>query len=233
MSATANSTIPRRGPAAGEDAPDGLRDDAPGLLLVCGLAALAGAVDACAIWQTKDIFVSFMSGNTTMLGVTLAHGSGGRLQAIGTVIAMFVVGAALGAVIRNFAGARHLAAVMLAVAAVLAAPVALPHWRIPPLALAMGMLNTAAHAAGPVHVSLTYVTGTLVKLGEGIGVLLCGKAKNWHWLKQAVPWLGMLAGAIAATWAVGAFATETFAALPVLALALAASSWRIGPGSAV
>jgi uncharacterized membrane protein YoaK (UPF0700 family) len=229
MRATAEPRISRPANADPAAAPDGLRADAPGLLVVCGLATLAGAVDACAIRQTKDIFVSFMSGNTTMFGVALAQDASHRLQMIGGVLASFVAGAAIGTVIRSFAGARHLPAVVLAVAAVLVGPAAFPAWPAPALALGMGMLNTAAQAAGPMQVSLTYVTGTLVKFGQGLGWLLCGRATDWRWLAQTVPWGGMLAGAVAATAALNAFGDGAFALLPVLAVLLAALTWRSGP----
>ena len=46
------------------------------LIIVSALSALAGAVDVCGLSLMKGVFVSFMSGNTTNLGVALASGDG-------------------------------------------------------------------------------------------------------------------------------------------------------------
>jgi uncharacterized membrane protein YoaK (UPF0700 family) len=43
--------------------------------LAAGLSALAGYVDAIGFIKLGGFFVSFMSGNSTRLGVGLAHGS--------------------------------------------------------------------------------------------------------------------------------------------------------------
>ncbi len=67
-----------------------------------------------------------------------------------------------------------------------------------PLVLAMGGLNAAMHRAGDIRVNLTFVTGALVRLGEGIGDYLVGRAQGWGWAEQALPWIGILGGAIIA-----------------------------------
>ncbi|RYY14025.1 MAG: DUF1275 domain-containing protein, partial [Cytophagaceae bacterium] len=41
--------------------------------LVLGIVGLAGFVDAYSFIQFKELFVSFMSGNTTSLGVAVAQ----------------------------------------------------------------------------------------------------------------------------------------------------------------
>jgi uncharacterized membrane protein YoaK (UPF0700 family) len=51
---------------------------------------------------------------------------------------------------------------------------------------------------GETAVSLTYVTGTLVKFGQGLGQTLCGRPGDWGWLLQAPMWLCLLAGGTAA-----------------------------------
>jgi uncharacterized membrane protein YoaK (UPF0700 family) len=67
-----------------------------------------------------------------------------------------------------------------------------------PLVLAMGSLNAALHRAGDVEVRLTFVTGALVRLGEGIGDYIAGRAQGWGWAEQALPWIGIVGGAIIA-----------------------------------
>jgi uncharacterized membrane protein YoaK (UPF0700 family) len=65
----------------------------PTKALAIGLAALAGYVDAIAYLETGGFFVSFMSGNTTRLGVGLANGSKATLIALG-LVGCFVIGVA-------------------------------------------------------------------------------------------------------------------------------------------
>ena len=45
------------------------------LALACTLSALAGYVDAIGFLHLGGMFVSFMSGNSTRLGVSLAQGN--------------------------------------------------------------------------------------------------------------------------------------------------------------
>ena len=59
----------------------------------------------------------------------------------------------------------------------------------------MGALNASMHRAGNIPVSLTFVTGMLVEFGRGIGDLLTRPSSELKWLGQAVPWLGLIAGA--------------------------------------
>jgi uncharacterized membrane protein YoaK (UPF0700 family) len=80
------------------------------LALACTLSALAGYVDGIGFLHLGGLFVSFMSGNSTRLGVFLAaaHWSDAA-QAIG-LIALFVIGAAAGSLIvfsRSIANAGY------------------------------------------------------------------------------------------------------------------------------
>src|SRR5260221_9963345 len=67
--------------------------------LACALSALAGYVDGIGFLHLGGLFVSFMSGNSTRMGVSLAAGQWlTAAQAFG-LIALFVVGAAAGSLI--------------------------------------------------------------------------------------------------------------------------------------
>ncbi len=205
-------------------APD-LTDSKPaGLAVAVLLVALAGAVDACGLSLLKDLYVSFMSGNTTQLAAAAARADWPRAGLIAGIVALFVAGAAAGTVAATLAGRAHLPVVLVLVGAALAVPLAAPGAAIPALTFGMGMLNAAAQHAGAVKVSLTYVTGTLVKLGQGLGLLLCGKRQGWGWLEQAVPWLGLLGGAAAATFGLPRLGGAVFAALPAAAWLVAGAA---------
>ena len=87
---------------------------------------------------------------------------------------------------------------MLAAVALLLAAAAVFGTAPEPMVLAMGALNSAMHRAGKVAVSLTFVTGTLVKFGQGLGDFLTGRGAGWGWAEQALPWVGLIVGAVAA-----------------------------------
>src|SRR5215469_17958621 len=140
-----------------------------GLVLAGLLAALAGFVDATGYLHLSGLFVSYMSGNSTQLAVALGQGDLGEAGTIAELVALFVLGAAAGQVLAGFAGKWHLTWVLIGVAILLAIAGALgtsPQ----PMVLAMGALNAAMHRAGSIPVSLTFVTGVLVRFGQGLGI---------------------------------------------------------------
>ena len=173
---------------------EAIGDQTGGLLLAALLAALAGMVDAIGYLRLGHLFVSYMSGNSTQFAVALGRGDVAGAGSIFVLILLFVLGAAAGQLLARCTGRWHLTAVLgvvtilLALAAVLATAPA-------PLVLAMGALNASMHRVGRVGVSLTFVTGTLVKLGQGLGDFLIGRTRGWDWLAQASPWVGLIAGA--------------------------------------
>ena len=66
------------------------------------------------------------------------------------------------------------------------------------LGTSMGALNAAMNKVGGASVSLTYVTGALVKFGQGAGNWLTGRRADTSWLLQAPMWASLLAGSIVA-----------------------------------
>jgi uncharacterized membrane protein YoaK (UPF0700 family) len=167
-------------------------------LAVC-LACLAGYVDALAFRALGGFFVSFMSGNSTRLGVGLTDGALGPMLA-GRLIATFVLGVILGSFVGRAAAARRRPAVMIFVTLLLLIAAALndlaaPGWAIGCMALAMGAENAVFDRDGEVSIGLTYMTGTLVKLGQRVTAALLG-GDRWAWAPYAVLWLGLVLGAL-------------------------------------
>jgi len=177
-----------------------IRQDRRVRTLATCLSALAGYVDALAFLHLGGFFVSFMSGNSTRLGVGLAEGS--RHAAIAAaLIGIFVAGVVAGSLVGRMAKAHHAKGVMLLVALLLTAAavlnlVGVPKAAVVAMALAMGAENAIFARDGEVQIGLTYMTGTLVKLGQRIADALNG-GSPFAWLPYLLLWLGLVAGALA------------------------------------
>lgn len=195
-------------------------------LLATGLAGLAGFVDATGFIATGGFFLSFMSGNSTRLGVGLVN-SGGHALAAGSLILAFVGGVMTGTLVGRAAGQRHRPTVLVLLAGVLAlaATLAAGGWTGPAFlltAFAMGTENTVFEADGEVRISLTYMTGNLVKVGQRLAAALSG-GPRWKWLPYLALWSAMVGGAVvgAALWPVLHLAALWVAAGGALLLATA------------
>ena len=167
-------------------------------LLAACLSAVAGYVDALGFLAVGGFFVSFMSGNSTRLGVGLAARSHDALIAMGLVTA-FIGGVALGSLVGLRAEGRRRCAVLVLVAGLLAlaAVLSLTHTRsfaIGVLALAMGAENAVFERDGEVSIGLTYMTGTLVKAGQRISAALLG-GDPFAFAPYLLLWAGLVAGA--------------------------------------
>lgn len=90
-------------------------------LFVAALSSLAGYVDAVGFVQSRGFFVSFMSGNSTRLGVGLAHSLPDALAAAG-LVAAFILGVALGTLLGRRSERHRAPAVMSAGAAAWRSP---------------------------------------------------------------------------------------------------------------
>lgn len=161
---------------------------------------LAGYVDAIAFISLGGFFVSFMSGNTTRLGVGLADGAWSAAATAGSLIATFVVGVVLGSVSGRLARSHRRAAVLALVSGLLAIAAGLSSAGATTLgavalALAMGAENAVFEVDGEVRIGLTYMTGTLVKLGQHITTALLG-GDRFGWLPYLLLWLGLATGGL-------------------------------------
>jgi len=163
-------------------------------LAIC-LSALAGYVDALGFLKLNGFFVSFMSGNSTRLAVGLARGWPAAATAAG-LITVFVAGVVLGSLLGHAARTRRRPAVLGGVASLLALAAGLnalgaPRAAVVAMGLAMGAENAVFEEDGEVRIGLTYMTGTLVKVGQRVATALRGgPAMAW------APYLGLWAGLV-------------------------------------
>jgi uncharacterized membrane protein YoaK (UPF0700 family) len=171
------------------------------------LSAIAGFVDAVAFVQLGGFFVSFMSGNSTRLGVGLAAAAEHAWIA-GGLIASFVLGVMAGAFANRRGDTVASVRVVLLVAAVLAlaastAAIGATAVSVALLAGAMGATNAVFRRDGEVGIGVTYMTGALVKLGQRLAEAVSG-GPAFGWAPYALLWMGLVAGATAGAFAFGA-----------------------------
>ncbi|WP_343699664.1 YoaK family protein [Caulobacter sp.] len=174
-------------------------DNRERLLAAC-LAALAGYVDALGFLHLGGFFLSFMSGNSTRLGVGLAQGGATAVTA-GLLIATFVTGVVLGSLTGRVAGNARRRAVLALVAILLVMAGALDaagvvRAAIAAMGLAMGAENAVFEEDGETRIGLTYMTGALVKIGQRLAQALVG-GPRWDWSPYALLWAGLVLGALA------------------------------------
>ena len=198
--------------------------------LALALAALAGFVDAAGYLSADRYFVSFMSGNTTRLGVELARQPSAALVPALLALA-FVAGVVGGAVLVARREGHHKPALLLAVAGLLALGGLLgSHGATYPslliLAAAMGALNNSFSRAGQVAVGLTYMTGALVRMGQGIAARLAGKAAA-GWSDWLALWFALACGATVGAFAQFQFGHGAFWIAAACAVLLAVAARRI------
>jgi uncharacterized membrane protein YoaK (UPF0700 family) len=180
---------------------------------------VAGYLDGAGFLMTGGYFVSFMSGNSTRLAVSLSRAAT-QAGFAATLVLAFVLGVVAGASLRRLAGRRPQALILGAIAAWLAlsggvAALGAPMLAAILMAAAMGAENTIFAEAGQVRFGLTYMTGTLVRIGKGLAAEVFGEAR-FAWAPHLLLWASLVAGAM-----VGAVA---FAALGPMAIWLAAAA---------
>ena len=135
------------------------------------LALIAGYLDGYGL-LVLGTYVSFMSGNTTITGLRSGQDNFHAALPSAIAIVFFVTGSFLGNLFTQ-SRLRHSHRLIFGVIAILLATVAglelcgprnVPY-EIALLSLAMGMMNPALSKVGAEAVSLTFVTGTLNRIG--------------------------------------------------------------------
>jgi uncharacterized membrane protein YoaK (UPF0700 family) len=210
-------------------------DSRGNIALACALSALAGYVDGIGFLHLGGLFVSFMSGNSTRMGVSLAEADWLKAAEAFGLIVLFVIGAAAGSLIVLRRGANRqplllvVEAALLAIAALCYA-LGQSQAAIAAIVLAMGLENACFQIEGGSGLGLTYVTGALVKAGQLLAVALTGGARL-GWVPNLLLWAALVAGsalgALAYAWL--NLAAIWFAAAAALLLAGAVDvAGRIG-----
>lgn len=207
-----------------------LRYDRDIRMLAMGYAALAGAVDSIGFLKSGGLFVSFMTGNSTRLAVGLT-GTAPVALAAAALIALFVTGVVLSVLISEsiFIVHRKVAAASVVAAFLVAAATAdsfgSDQLAIASLCLGMGAANAVFRREGELIIGVTYMTGTLVKLGHGLADALRGSS-GATWRPYLLLWLSLVMGGVAGALAFVSSANACFWGAAVASLALVlATGW--------
>jgi uncharacterized membrane protein YoaK (UPF0700 family) len=175
------------------------------------LALVAGYLDGYGL-RFLGAYVSFMSGNTTLAGMYCGERAFRAAVPSAMAIVLFVSGSFLGNLLIHSRLRRPQQTAFGAIAALVAAAAALEQggmanalFEIAFLSLAMGLMNPAVSKAGPEPVGLTFVTGTLNRMGGHLAAAVrassagSSSSRSDQLLRAGIDagmWGGFLVGAI-------------------------------------
>ncbi|KQN26667.1 hypothetical protein ASE86_11400 [Sphingomonas sp. Leaf33] len=213
------------------------RYPAPLAAAAVALAALAGFVDAVAWIELAGFFALFMSGNSTRVAIGVATGDWGAVRIGGGLLLMFLSGVMAASVVGHRFAGRHKAPVMLVVTVALTAAACAAWWGhvVAPLlllAFAMGAENGVFNRDREVTIGLTYMTGTLVRLGQQFAASLMRVPGEHAWMPYLTLWLGFVCGgvlgALASRASLASAVTVAAVVAGILTVVLAVVTERVG-----
>jgi uncharacterized membrane protein YoaK (UPF0700 family) len=169
--------------------------------LAVSFAAMAGMVDAIGFLASGGFFLSFMSGNSTRLSVGLMDAAP-YVRMVALLLISFVTGVVAGSLIgRNnpLAHTRRQAIILIIISLLLFAAPLIAGFGFLLIGLCfaafcMGLENTLFEREGSVSFGLTYMTGALVKIGQGLATMISG-GPRLDWVPYLLLWLGLISGA--------------------------------------
>ena len=176
------------------------------------LAVLAGVVGAISFTHSAGYFVVFITGNAQRAVLGYFTGDVWLAASAGLLIAAFVAGVVVASLCRRYLWVDHphgptvLTTLSLVAATAVDvidegwAAVSLDFAAIMLMAFGTGALNTSFVKDGEVSVPLSYVTGTTVKMGQGIERHIAGGGNVSDWLGYFLLLASFMVGA-----AVGGF----------------------------
>lgn len=167
------------------------------------LTALAGYIDAIGFIRLSSFYTSFMSGNTTQMGVSMAHGEFAQALMPTVLIIMFLIGSTLGSGLAIVTPAPWKTVAVLAYEAILIFGTFSIGLQLPDvglvslfLALAMGAQNAVLGSVQGFRAGTTFVTGALFSLGQKIAAAFTRTGPPFGWIGDATVWLALLFGAL-------------------------------------
>ncbi|MFI9405601.1 YoaK family protein [Nocardia sp. NPDC052316] len=172
------------------------------------LAALAGLIGAAAFMHTAGYFVTFMTGNTERAILGHFNDQKDTAAAAAGLLASFVSGVVVASWCRRhyWSGHPHGPTLLTTFSLATASIIDIVRFQNPEtadidfvpilfVAFGVGALNTSFVKDGEVSVPLSYVTGTLVKLAQGIERHISG-GDYADWLGYFLLYLSFALGAL-------------------------------------
>lgn len=198
--------------------------------LALGLAFLAGTVDAAGFIETGGYFASFMSGNTTRLGLDIATEPAVIYLPL-MLIGSFVAGVILGALLASRWPQSRKRVLLGVVTLLLSCGAMASLWGstlgfLAASALAMGLANNVFAKDGEVTVGVTYMTGALVRFGQGLAARMSGRVSESS-RGYGLLWTALALGACTGGLLYRFVPTHSPAALCAIAIGLFAYSFRV------
>ncbi|MBW9117968.1 DUF1275 domain-containing protein [Rhizobium cauense] len=169
--------------------------------------ALAGFVDAVGYAQLNRLYVSFMSGNSTHLGMVLASGQWGEAVSAGSVIVAFVTGSFMGTLLSDAVDKPLLALIssemlFCAIAAGMAA-IGFGMCSMTVVAAIMGIQNVMHQSIANTDVGKGFITGALFGLGQAAAHAIRDRANLASASVNACSWLSFVGGVVCGAHSVG------------------------------
>ncbi|MBS7543156.1 YoaK family protein [Ancylobacter oerskovii] len=180
---------------------------------------IAGFVNGVGYAHLGGLFLSFMSGNSTRLGISLAAGEHAAALHAAAVIGSFVAGALVGTLIAEAAGRWKLVLILAGEVGLFALAAGLTRHdagfaALLPVAVAMGMQNAVHQIIAGADVGKSFVTGALFGLGRAMARRLTGRGSMAEAASYALSWLAFVGGALT-----GALMPVTLGMTPALIIA--------------
>jgi uncharacterized membrane protein YoaK (UPF0700 family) len=207
-------------------------------LLAVSFAAMAGMVDAIGFLASGGFFLSFMSGNSTRLSVGVVDAAP-YVGMVASLLASFVTGVVAGSLIGRknmLSPSRRQAFILIIISLLLFAAPLIANFGFLLIGLCfaafcMGLENTLFEREGSVSFGLTYMTGALVKIGQGLATMISG-GPRLEWMPYLLLWLGLIIGAAVGALMFGIFGYNSLllpaAYAGIFALVLLAPHNRFG-----
>lgn len=162
---------------------------------------------ATAFTHSAGYFVTFMTGNAGRAVLGVFNDDVGLSVSAATLLVAFLAGVITGSLGRRYLWPAHPHGSLLVTSAALLAATVIdwaveggPSLPVPLLpivlvAYGVGALNTTFVKGGEVSIPLSYITGTVVKLGQGIERHISG-GTSADWLGHFLLFAGYLLGAV-------------------------------------
>lgn len=166
------------------------------------LLLVAGVVDAVGFLHLQNgVFASFMSGNSTHMGMMLSYHNYPRAAIYIATLGIFIIGAMSGELIALSSRRFYRGVVMTSVSIVLLFAIFMQSY-VPFLVInfiicyAMGMQNIALRLTIEKSIPLTYATGYLVNIGRLLALAIVGKGDKKRLMQYLCLWSSLISGAV-------------------------------------